>query len=99
MPTIRKKSLKIKQKLGEGQAEHLIEGVCLFEFFPFKSEDERKALYHQHREYLMQLCRDERRTVDHFFYTDRKIPKAAEDYNDTAWAQSYLDKLSSRYKA
>jgi hypothetical protein len=65
------------------QEEHLIEGYALDSSFPFNSDEERKRLYLENKDYLFALCVDPRRGENHFFFTeDRKFPQAYFDYED-----------------
>ena len=99
MGTIRKKSLNRKRKLFEGQEEHLIEGIALDCLFPFKNEAERRKLYFDNKQYLIDRTKDVRRIEDHYFFTkERELPQAYFDYEDERGIKKYSRRTKSWVK-
>jgi len=79
-----------KRILTENQQEHLIEGFCLDSFFPFENEAQRRSLYFENKEYLIERTKDARRKEDHFFYTEgRELPQSYFDYEDERGIKKY----------
>ena len=82
-----------KRILTETQEEHLIEGMCLDSFFPFENEAQRRNLYFENKEYLIQRTKDPRRKDEHFFHKEgREMPQAFFDYEDERGIKKYARK-------